>query len=109
MAACQADALAIAHRVALSLADRGAAAVALVGSHATGDAGKDSDLDLAVIGEGPHYRLEVLGGVLVSHGWANAKEQRPRFYDPQWLGMHVPGWRDAMVLLDSAGQAAAIQ
>jgi hypothetical protein len=105
----RADGPGIARSVALSLADRGADAVALVGSYASGDAGEESDLDLAVIGDGPHYRLEVHDGVLVSIGWASAEEQRRRLYDPRWLGTHVPGWRDAVILLDETGQAAALQ
>jgi hypothetical protein len=89
------EAKAIAERLARSLAARGALAVALVGSHATGDATAESDLDLAVVGEGPHYRLEVHNGLLVSLGWATAEEQRRRLYDPVYLGTHVTGWREA--------------
>ena len=61
---------ALAERLALSLVDRGAQAVAIVGSWANGTATQSSDLDLAVIGNGPRYRLEVHYGVLVSQGWA---------------------------------------
>lgn len=100
---------AIAERLARSLADAGARAVALVGSHARGDASAESDLDLALIGEGPHYRLEVHDGVLVSLGWASAEEQSRRLYDPAYLGTHVPGWRTAVLLHDPEGLAAAIK
>ncbi len=89
---------AIAERLARSLAAEGALAVALVGSHASGDATADSDLDLAVVGEGPHYRLEVSDGLLVSLGWAPAEEQRRRHCDPAWLGTHVAGWREAVLV-----------
>jgi hypothetical protein len=92
-----------------SLAAAGARAVALVGSHARCDATKESDLDLAVIGDGPHYRLEVRCGLLVSLGWASAEEQRRRLHDPSWLATHVPGWRQAVLLHDPEGLAAVVQ
>ena len=83
-------------RVVTALVEQGAEAVALVGSRASGDATADSDVDLAVIGEGPQYRLEIHHELLVSVGWAPAEEQRRRLYDPDWLGSHVPGWRQAV-------------
>jgi predicted nucleotidyltransferase len=101
--------LSTAERLADALLEQGAEAVAVVGSRATGDATEDSDLDLAVIGEGPHYRLEVHDGTLVSVGWAAADEQSRRLYDPHWLGTHVPGWRHAVVLRDPKGLAAGIK
>jgi hypothetical protein len=100
---------ALAEKLAASLAEQGALAVAIVGSHARGEAGPDSDLDLAVVGEGPHYRLEAHGGVLVSFGWAPEAEQRRRLYDPAWISTHVPGWREADAVLDPNGVAASIQ
>jgi predicted nucleotidyltransferase len=106
------EAKAIAERLAHSLAARGALAVALVGSHATGDATAESDLDLAVVGEGPHYRLEVHNGLLVSLGWATAEEQHRRLYDPVYLGTHVTGWREAREvrpLLDDRQRAVVEQ
>lgn len=103
------EAMAIAERLARSLAAEGALAVAVVGSHASGDATADSDIDLAVVGEGPHYRLEVHNGMLASVGWAPAEEQRRRLYDPDWLGTHVAGWRHAVLLHDREGVGAAIQ
>jgi len=99
----------VAQRLAVELAARGARAVALVGSHATGRATNDSDLDLAVVGEGPHYRLECHHDLLVSIGWAELAEQRRRLYDPSYLAMHVPGWRDAVLLHDPDGVAAAVK
>ena len=100
---------AVAERVARSLAERGARAVALVGSHSRGHADAESDLDFAVIGEGPHYRLETYDDWLISLGWATAEEQRQRLYEPSYLGTHVPGWREALVLHDPEGLAASIQ
>jgi len=103
------DVDAIANAVADGLVEQGAEAVAIVGSHARGDAGPGSDLDLAVIGEGPHYRLEAHRGLLVSMGWATPAEQRRRLYEPHWLGTHVPGWRDARIVVDAGGLAASVQ
>ncbi len=100
---------AVAEWLARSLAAEGAQAVALVGSHASGAATADSDLDLAVVGEGPHYRLEVRDGMLVALGWAPTEEQRRRLYDPAWLGTHVAGWREAVLLHDPEGLGAAIK
>lgn len=104
-----ADVRLIAERVAAALVKRGAQAVALVGSRARGDATADSDLDLAVVGEGPRYRLEIHDATLVSLGWASAEEQLRRLDDPEWLATHVPGWRDAQVLLDPEGLANGIK
>lgn len=99
----------IAGRVVAELVEQGAQSVALVGSRARGDATADSDLDLAVIGEGPQYRLEIHDGLLVSVGWAPSEEQTRRLYDPRWLGTHVPGWRHAVLLRDPEGHAAEIK
>jgi predicted nucleotidyltransferase len=87
----------------------GAQAVAVVGSHATGRATVESDLDLAVVGDGPHYRLEMHDGILVSVGWASAEDQRRRLYEPSSLGMHVPGWREAVLLHDTDEVGASIK
>jgi predicted nucleotidyltransferase len=101
--------LRIADRLAAALIEEGAQAVALVGSYATGTATADSDLDLAIVGNGPSYRLEVHEGILVSFGRATAEEQRERLYDPEWLGTHVPGWRSAVLLRDPYEIAAELQ
>lgn len=96
-------------RVAATLAGLGAQAVVLVGSHAVGDATADSDIDLAVVGDGPPYRLEIQDTQLVSVSWATADEQRRRLYDLGVLATHVHGWRNAVVLSDPEGLAASIR
>jgi predicted nucleotidyltransferase len=88
--------------------DEGAEGVALVGSYARGEAGDESDVDVAIVGEGPHSRLEILDGVLVSASWAPADEQRARLYEPHYLATHVAGWRTAVILHDPEGLATSI-
>lgn len=96
-------------RLAAALASQGAQAVVLVGSHATREATPNSDIDIAAVGDGPPYRLEIQGGLLVSVSWAEADEQRRRLYDPDVLATHVPGWRHAVVLSDPDGIAEGIR
>lgn len=97
------NARAVAERLASSLAQQGARAVAVVGSYARGDATAGSDLDVAVVGRGPQSRLETDDALLVSVGWATEFEQRRRLYDPAYLGTHVPGWRQAIPVRDPEG------
>lgn len=99
----------LAETIAEELAEDGAEAVVLVGSHTNGTASPSSDLDLAVVGEGPPNRLEVRDGTLVSIGRAPADVQRARLYEPDWLATHVPGWRSAVLLHDPHGVAAELQ
>ncbi|MEZ4502536.1 MAG: nucleotidyltransferase domain-containing protein [Dehalococcoidia bacterium] len=110
------------HEAALDLAraiagelmrEPGALAVWLAGSHARGDAGPYSDLDLGVIadgeGRGPGYRLSRRDGVLVSVSWGYAERTRASFDDPAVLGAAVPGWRNAVILADPDGIANALR
>lgn len=101
--------LRIAEGLIPSLIERGARAIAIVGSAATGGATESSDLDLAVIGDGPHSTLELHEGVIVSLGWASTEEQVRRLCEPAWLGTHVPGWRSAVVIHDPGGLATSIK
>jgi hypothetical protein len=91
------------------LADEGAEAVVLTGSHARGDAHEDSDVDLRVVGHGPHKLLERRAGFLVSVSWLPAEEHRSAFDDPSKVGTIVPGWRHAAIVLDPRGVAAGLQ
>ncbi len=84
-------------------------AVCLVGSHATGTATPTSDVDIAVVGDGPHYRLEMREQLLFSVGWGSEVVQRQRLYEPDWLATHVVGWRNAVALHDPDGVAASIR
>jgi hypothetical protein len=91
----------------------GALAVWLAGSHARGDAGPHSDLDLGVVAEqegmGPGYHLTRREGVLVSVAWTAAERTRASFDDPGLLGAAVPGWRRAVILADPDGIAVALR
>jgi predicted nucleotidyltransferase len=91
------------------LAARGARAVVVTGSHARGEAGGGSDLDLVVVGDGPGYLLEVREGVLVTQKWTTEAECRGRFLDPSTAGSYVPGWREALVLHDPYGIAEQLK
>lgn len=96
-------------QLSVEMAGRGATAVALTGSHARGDATATSDLDLIVVGDGPEYRLEVRDGILVSQMWASEEVHRTRLRSPGEAGWSVPGWREAVILYDARGVAAALK
>src|SRR4051812_48033218 len=86
-------ALAIAHERAHELLNSGAMAAVLVGSHARGDAGPHSDIDLHALGVGPHYTLIRRGPFLISESWRTPEAYRASFLDIQEVGAAVPGWR----------------
>ena len=91
------------------LVAEGAAAVVLAGSHARGEAGELSDVDLYAIGNGPHYTLRAANGLLLSLSWRTATEERDALRRPASVGGAVPGWRGARILHDRTGAAAALQ
>jgi len=102
------DPLLVAEQVARELAQAGAEAVVLAGSHARGDASPRSDLDLYAIGDGPAYQLRQQNEYLVSVSWRTLEEERRGFHHPGRCGAMVPGWRSAIVLHDPAGIAAEL-
>jgi hypothetical protein len=99
----------VAERVAAEEAARGAQAVILVGSVATGDAHERSDVDLVVLGAETAERVELRDGTAVSLSYVRPELERPRFRDPSQVGAFVPGWRQAVVLHDPHGLAAAFK
>jgi hypothetical protein len=103
------DVACIAHAVANEAFDRGGSAIVLAGSHARGDAQPESDVDLYVIGDGPDYRLQRRGQRLVSVSWRTADAERAALYEPSLAGAVVPGWRNALIVLDPQGIAAALR
>lgn len=88
---------------------QGATAVALTGSHARGDAVPESDVDLIALGDGPAYQLQQHAGVLIAVAWRSVAECRAAFLDPSQVGSVITGWREAILLRDPAGLAAALQ
>lgn len=95
--------------VAARLHEQGATAVVLTGSHARGTATAESDIDLHPIGDGPRYLLERVGRFLVSIAWRTPDEVRADFRAPLEAPGVVPAWRQALVVLDPHGIAAALQ
>jgi len=99
----------VAREVAEELAGEGAEAAVLVGSHARGDAGPDSDVDVLAVGPRTFYfRLERRGGLLVSVSSRPPEAYRREMADPGHVGTAVLGWREAMVLHDPEGAAGAL-
>jgi hypothetical protein len=97
----------IALQITEELAESGARAVALVGSHTSGDAGPESDLDLLAVGP-ESWNLQRRGGLLVSVSSKPFEEYREAFTLPQEVCAVVPGWRGAVILHDPEGLAAAL-
>jgi hypothetical protein len=95
--------------VAEDLAGEGAEAAVLVGSHARGDAGPDSDVDVLAVGPQTFsFRLERRGGLLVSVSSRPPEAYRREMGDPSFVGTAVPGWREAVVLHDPGGAAVSL-
>ena len=99
----------VALEVAEGLAEGGAEAVVLVGSHARGDDGPESVVDVLAVGPRTFsLRLERRGGLLVSVTSQPLEAYRRELADPGTLCAAVPGWRGAVVLHDPAGTAVAL-
>ncbi len=95
--------------VADELVEDGAEAVVLLGSHARGDAGPESDVDVLAVGPRTvSFRLERRGGLLVSVTSRPLEAYRRELTDPGFICAAVPGWREAVVLHDPHGTAAAL-
>jgi Nucleotidyltransferase domain len=105
----QPEMLAFCQQIAAELAGQGAVAVVLVGSHATGTARPESDLDLIVLGDGPEYELSARDGRLLALSWRTAAEQGRRFGVPQSAILEIPAWRSAVLIHDPQGTAAELQ
>ena len=91
------------------LARDGAEAVVLTGSHVRGDAGPESDLDVYAVGPETYAcRLDRRGGLLVSISSRPLETYREAFGDPGSVCKVVPGWREAVLLHDPKGFAAAL-
>ena len=91
------------------LTDAGARAVVVTGSHARGDAGPHSDLDVMAIGRGPRTTLFRQGEFLVSLSWRSERKERAALRDPARAGAAIPAWRNAVILHDPDGVAARLR
>jgi hypothetical protein len=91
----------------------GAEAVVLTGSHATGRASANSDIDLIAIVRGDPgatwQGYSHRSGFLVSADCRTPARVRAAFRDPAKAVNYVPGWRDAVILADPSGIAAGLQ
>ncbi len=100
---------AVAREAADELARAGAEAIVLVGSHARGDAGSESDVDLLAVGpETFWWRLQRRDGRLVSTSSQPSEAYREAFRDPGSVCTVVPGWREAVPLHDPEGTGASL-
>lgn len=86
----------------------GATAIVVTGSYVRGTAGRRSDLDVYAIGDGPLYRLERLGSLLVSISWRTEEAVLAEMRSPSDAGAAVPGWREAIPVFDPDGIASRI-
>jgi hypothetical protein len=86
-------------------------AIWLAGSHATGDPGPFSDVDLGVISASGRrgFQLEVHDGVLVAISTLSEQAAASSLNEPALAGAAVPGWREATLVFDPEGCAAALQ
>lgn len=91
------------------LIDRGAEAIVLFGSWVRGDAYKESDIDIHVVGKGAHYSLERYQGYLLSVSWATQKQHLKAFKDPSQVCGVIPAWRNALIIYDPQGIARALK
>jgi hypothetical protein len=101
--------LSVALQMTEELIESGARAVVLVGSHASGDAGPESDLDLLAVGPASYsWNLQRRGGLLVSVSSSPFEGYRKAFASPEEVCTAVPGWRGAVILHDPEGLAASL-
>ena len=102
-------ALSVARQAAEELAGEGIESAVLVGSHARGDAGPESDVDVLAVGPRTFsFRLERRGGLLVSASSRPSEAYRREMADPGSVCTAVPGWREAVVLHDPEGKAGSL-
>jgi predicted nucleotidyltransferase len=103
------EVLKVAKSFSRRLIDQGAQAIVLSGSWVRGDACKESDVDIHVVGKGASYILERYRGYLLSVSWATRKEHLKGFKDPSKVCGVIPAWRNALIIYDPKGIAKALK
>lgn len=103
------DALRVSKTIAQELLEEGATAVYLTGSWARGDAHRESDLDIRVIGSKDDDSVYRRDGFLVARKWGSKESQRDALEDPAEVGSVVPGWKSAIILEDPDGVAEGLK
>lgn len=91
------------------LVEQGAEAIVLFGSWVRGDAYKESDVDIHVIGKGARYTLECYRGYLLSISWATSKQHLKAFQDSSQVCGIIPAWRNALIIYDPQGIAKELK
>ncbi len=86
-----------------------AGAVVLFGSWVRGEAYKESDIDIHAVGRGPHCRLELYQGFLVSVSWSTPRQHLRAFKDPGQVGGVIQAWRNALIIYDPEGIAEGLK
>ncbi len=103
------NARSVAEAAAHELARAGAVAVVLAGSWARGDARRASDVDLWAIGRDRPDVARWRPPFLVSIHRTSYAAERRRLREAPSVGGSVPAWREAIILFDPRGRAAALQ
>ena len=99
---------ALAERIAKEYAARGATAVLLSGSWARGNARRNSDVDLWVLGRRTSRKTTLRRGFLVSVRKSTAASELRDMRKPGHAGQVVLAWREAIPLFDRNGVAARL-
>jgi len=104
-----ARALAVAHGVARERSKRDRASVVLVGSWIRGTARRYSDIDLVVVGHGSGRVSRYRGGFFVNIKETTFAAEAREMRDPRRAGQAVPGWREAVSLMDPRGTVSRLK
>ena len=96
-------------KLSRDLVAQGAKATLITGSHARGRATPHSDVDVFVVGEGPHEWFETRGDRVVSIHWWTPEQARQRMSNPATAFVAALGWRDAVIVDDPTGIGAELQ
>jgi hypothetical protein len=101
--------LQVANAFSRKLIDEGAEAIVLFGSWVRGDAYKESDVDIHIVGPRTYNTLERYQGFLVSVSWATQKQHLNAFKDPSQVCGIILAWQSALIIYDPKGIAKAMK